>query len=235
MKTKISILLFMLLSALFIKPVSAEDEEREVASFSEISLRVPGKLYIEQGDKQSVEIVAKASTLEDIITEVKGRKLTIRFKSKNYLFKSFDPGKIEIYITVPEIDALSVSGSGDIIAEDVVKTRIMDLSISGSGDIDLAELDAERVKATISGSGDVVIGEGGVAQDFSVIISGSGDLKAEDFEAKDVVARIVGSGNCSITSNGSVKARIAGSGSVFYQGNPSIDSSVSGSGSVKKL
>ena len=235
MKTKILILSSFLMFAFFANPVLAEDEERNVPSFSEISLRVPGKLYLEQGQTQSVEIVAKASTLEEIVTEVNGRELTIRFKNKNYLFKSFNPGKIEIFVTVPEIDGLSVSGSGDIIAEDDIKTRIIDLAISGSGDINLAELDAERVKASISGSGDIVIEDGGVADDFSVSISGSGDVKAGDFEAKDVVVRIAGSGNCSVSSNGSLKARVAGSGSVYYNGNPSIDSSVAGSGRVKKI
>ncbi|MBN1987685.1 MAG: DUF2807 domain-containing protein [Prolixibacteraceae bacterium] len=235
MKTKIFILSFFLMFALFANPVLAEDEERNVPSFSEISLRVPGKLYLEQGQTQSVEIVAKSSTLEEIVTEVNGRELAIRFKNKNYLFKSFNPGKIEIFVTVPEIDGLSVSGSGDIIAEDDIKTRIIDLAISGSGDINLAELDAERVKASISGSGDIVIEDGGVADDFSVSISGSGDVKAGDFEAKDVVVRIAGSGNCTVSSNGSLKARVAGSGSVYYNGNPSIDSSVAGSGRVKKM
>ncbi|MCG6189085.1 head GIN domain-containing protein [Maribellus maritimus] len=235
MKTKIFILTFLFVTALFINPLFAEDEEREVSSFSEISLRVPGKLYLEQGKTQSVEIVAKSSTMEEIVTEVNGRRLTIRFKNKNYFFKSFNPGKIEIYITVPEIDALAVSGSGDIIAEDEIKTRILDLAVSGSGDINLAELDTERVKASISGSGDIVIGSGGVADDLSVSISGSGDVKAEDFEAEDVVVRIAGSGNCSVTSNGSLKARVAGSGSVYYHGSPSIDSSVAGSGRVKKM
>lgn len=235
MKTKSLFLSIFILSIFLVKPVFAEDEEREVPSFSEIALRIPGKIYVEQGVKQSVEVVAKSSTLKDIITEVKNRQLIIRFPNRNYFWKNFEPGKIEIYITVPEVDGLSVSGSGDIIAENEIKTRILDLAVSGSGDIVLEKLDAERVKAAISGSGDIIIEDGGVADDLSVSISGSGDVKARGFEAKDVMVRISGSGNCTVTSNGSVKARIAGSGDVYYDGNPSIDSSVAGSGSVKKL
>ena len=224
----------IVLALLLANPLLAENEDRDVPSFSEISLRVPGKLYLEQGKTQSVKIEAKSSTLEEIVTEVKDRQLTVRFKSKNYLFKTFNPGNIEIHITVPEVDGLSVSGSGDIIAEDEISTRILDLAVSGSGDILLNDLKAERVKSAISGSGDIIIKDGGEATDFSVSISGSGDVKAGDFEAKDVVVRIAGSGNCTVTANGSLKARVAGSGSVYYSGNPSIDSSVAGSGGVKK-
>lgn len=212
----------------------AEDEERNVPSFSEIALRIPAKVYVEQGEKQSVEIVAKSTTLEEIITEVRDRTLHIKFPTKNYLWKKFEPGKVEIYITVPEIDGLLVSGSGDIIAEDI-ESRIIELSVSGSGDILVEDLNAKRVTTIVSGSGDISIKNGGVADDFTAQISGSGDVHAVGFEASDVVVRISGSGNCSITSNGSIKARVAGSGNVNYKGNPQIDSSVAGSGRVKKM
>ena len=93
-----------------LRPAMAEDQERNVPSFSKIALRISGKIYLEQGDNQSVKVVAKESTLED-------RTLNIRFPN-NYFFKKMDPGKIEIYITVPEIDGLTVSGSGDIVEPD---------------------------------------------------------------------------------------------------------------------
>lgn len=210
----------------------AESESRELESFSEISLRIPAKLYIEQGDKQSFEVVAKSSTLEEIITEVKGRELIIRFAAKNYLFKSFTPGKIEIYITVPEIDAIALSGSGDIINDGPIESRILDLSVSGSGDILLDDLKAERVKAAISGSGNIEIAGPDSADDLNVNISGSGDFKGIDFEVKDVKVKISGSGNVRIHAEKHLNVRTAGSGDVVYKGNPLIDQGIVGSGKV---
>src|SRR5690606_32978867 len=102
----------------------AENEERDVPAFSKIALRIDAKVYVEQGDKQSIEIVAKPSTLNDLITDVKNRTLQIRFPA-NYLFKQIDPGKIEIFITIPQVDGLTVSGSGDIMTEEL-ETRILD-------------------------------------------------------------------------------------------------------------
>ncbi len=233
MKNRILILGIILLGIALLNPAMAEEEERNVPSFSKISLRISGKVHLVQGNDQNVKIVAKESTLEDIITEVKDKTLEIRFP-KSYWFNKMNPGKIDIYITVQEVDGLSVSGSGDIEAERL-KTGKLDLAISGSGDININDLSADRIGASISGSGGINIGDGGVADDLSVSISGSGNFKAGDFEAEDVSVRISGSGNCSITSNGSVKARIAGSGSVYYGGNPSIDSSVAGSGKVRKM
>ncbi|NCB08686.1 MAG: DUF2807 domain-containing protein [Bacteroidia bacterium] len=234
MKTRILFIAVFIVSVLAAH-LSTAQEERAVPSFSEISLRVPGKLYLKQGPKQSVEIAAKASTLEEIITEVKDRKLIIRFTGRNYLMKTYNPGKIEIFVTVPEVDGLNVSGSGDIEAETEIKTRILDLAVSGSGDIQIDKLNAERVKTNISGSGNILIEGDQTADELSVNISGSGNVKAGNFEAEDVSVTIAGSGNATVNTNGSLKARIAGSGNVYYRGNPNIDSSVAGSGGIKEL
>jgi hypothetical protein len=232
MKSRILFFTILMVGLFVASPVLAKDEIREVAPFSKISLRISAKVYVEQGDNQNVKIVADPETLEEIITEVKDRTLNIRFPN-NDIFKRWDPGKIEIYITVPEVDGLTVSGSGDIVSNDI-NTRILDLVVSGSGNIKLEKLAAEKVDASISGSGNINIKEGGVAEELNVRISGSGNVDARGFEAKNVNVQTSGSGNCSVVSNGSVKARISGSGNVYYSGNPSVDSSVSGSGSVKE-
>ncbi len=233
MKTKLTSILTLI--ALFIGlQTYAAEEFREVVAFSEISLRIPGKLHLEQGSKQSVEIVGKQSTLDEIITEVRGRELVIRFKSKNYFWKDFEIGKIEIFITVPEIDELSISGSGDIINDGEINSRILNLIVSGSGDILLNDLKAERVKVAISGSGDVALAGDGKAEDLSVTISGSGDFKGIDFAADDVVVKIAGSGGASVYAENILNVRVAGSGDVKYKGSPRIDQSVVGSGKVYK-
>lgn len=234
MKNRILLLSLLLLAIFTINTVSAEDGNRKVDVFTEISLNVSAKLYLTQGDNQSVRIEAKSSTLDDIITEVKGRRLIIRFPNKSIFKRNYNPGKIEIYITVPEIGALGVSGSGDIVVEDL-KARILEMAVSGSGNIDIEKLDSKKVKASISGSGNISIGKGGVADELGVSISGSGNFNGKGFEADEVTAHTSGSGNCSVKSNGSVTARVAGSGNIYYGGNPSIDTSVAGSGKVKRM
>ena len=148
--------------------------------------------------------------------------------------RDFNAGKIEIYVTVPDVNSLSVSGSGDILAKEL-EARILNLAVSGSGNITIEDLDSKKVKGAISGSGNISLEDGGVADELSVSISGSGNFDAEGFDADAVSVATSGSGNCKVSSDGSIKARIAGSGSVYYKGNASIDSSVAGSGRVKKM
>jgi hypothetical protein len=234
MKTRLA--LFLLVAAIFIGTKTfAEEQTRKVDSFTEISLRIGAKVHLEQGAKQNLEIVAKASTLEQIITEVKDGKLIIRFPNKDYFWKTFQPGEIIIYITTPEISGLGVSGSGDIIAENTIKTRVLDLGVSGSGNIRLSDLAAQQVKGTISGSGDIVLAGKNAAEDLSIAISGSGSLKALEYLADNVSVKVAGSGDVSIEAVKTLYVRIAGSGNVMYKGNPQIDQSIAGSGKVKNV
>ena len=233
MKTKLATAIILIAFILTGIQVQAEEQNRKVDPFTEISLRIGAKVHLEQGAKQNLEIVAKPSTLDEIVTEVKDGKLIIRFPNKDYFWKTFQPGEITIYITTPEINGLGVSGSGDIIAENDIKTKILDLGVSGSGNIRLSELSAERVKAAISGSGDIVLAGKAAAQDLSVAISGSGNFKGFDFSADDVSVKIAGSGNVDIEANKNLYVRLAGSGNVTYKGNPMIDQSIAGSGKVR--
>jgi cell division protein FtsB len=233
MKTKLAAVLILWVFILTGIQVHAEEQTRKVESFSSISLRLSANVHLEQGEKQNLEIVAKSSTLEEIITEVKDGELIIRFHNKDYFWSTFKPGEITIYITTPEINGLVVSGSGDIIAENEIKTKKLNLGLSGSGNIKLSDLSADQVKSTISGSGNIHLAGKTAAEDLSVAISGSGNLKGLDFNADDVTVRISGSGNVGIQANKNLYVRVSGSGNVNYKGNPMIDSAISGSGKVK--
>ena len=233
MKTKLTAAFILLVFSLTGIQVRAEEQTRKVDPFTEISLRIGAKVHLEQGAKTNLEIVAKPSTLDEIITEVKDGKLIIRFPNKDFFWKTFQPGDITINITTPEIKGLGISGSGDIIAEDQIKTKTLDMAVSGSGNIRLSDLSAERVKSAISGSGDIVLAGKIAARDLSVAISGSGNFKGLDYSADDVTIKISGSGNVGIEANNNLYIRTAGSGNVTYKGKPLIDQSIAGSGTVK--
>lgn len=234
MTSKIFSLMIVLAFVWNISAKAQETDKRTLPPFTEISLRINGDVHLTQGSDQSVEIKAKSSTINKLITEVKDRKLVIRFSTTDSWFKSWNPGKVDIYITIPQIDALSVSGSGSILSDDEITSRILDLAVSGSGDIKLTDLSAEKVSAAISGSGDIYLEGSDTADALDAAISGSGDIKASELKAKNVNVKISGSGDCDVYAVDQLKVRVIGSGTVRYDGNPQIDSNISGSGGFKK-
>ena len=213
--------------------VAQTTQKREVSAFTEISLRIGAKVHLKQGNVQSVEVKGKETTLEKLITEVNGRSLVIRYPNDSW-FSKWNPGSVDVYVTMPQIDGLAISGSGSIVSDGIIESRILDVTISGSGDIKLDNLKAEKVSATISGSGNIHLFGKQNAAELKAVISGSGNVKAIEFPADNVDVKIVGSGNCWVNSTKNLVVKLAGSGNIVYRGNPSIDSSIAGSGKVKE-
>src|SRR6186713_2203528 len=113
---KLTILSILMLCALVL--VQAQTKEtRNVGTFTKISFRVPGKLYLRQGSPQKVEIEGKKSILAEIETDVDGSKLVIEKEGKWMDWNWGVGDEVTVYITVKDIEALSVSGSGDLIGE----------------------------------------------------------------------------------------------------------------------
>ena len=88
-------------------------EERDVESFTGVSLNLSADVLLTQGSPQMVIIEAYESNLEKIVTVVKDGVLKIKKEP------GWKPNlkNVTIWITVPEIDGLYLAGSGSIISE----------------------------------------------------------------------------------------------------------------------
>ncbi|AMM50907.1 hypothetical protein TH61_06480 [Rufibacter sp. DG15C] len=209
-----------------------EQEDRNVGAFTKISLGYPANVELRRGNSHSVKVEGDKDQLNMLITEVKDGKLYIKRKDTgSWISWGSDDKRVDIYITTPTLEAVSVSGSGKLVSTDTFKGASMDLAVSGSGSIKL-QADVENLTSRISGSGSIYLK--GESNSASTSISGSGSLKGFDFETKEATVKISGSGSCEIKAKDSLKSTISGSGRVSYEGSPSVDSRVSGSGSVKR-
>jgi hypothetical protein len=214
--------------------VAQKRETRDVSTFTKISFRTPGKVYVKQGSPQKVEIEGKAEALEKIKTKVDGDRLIIGPEGKWFDWSWFgDDDQVTVYITVANISGLSVSGSGDLIAQTKITANELDLNVSGSGSLE-AEIEAGEVSADVSGSGDLSVK--GKCKSFSSDVSGSGDVKLTVAIAGGADFDISGSGKIEASGTAqTVKAEITGSGKI-YASNLETDKCkvvISGSGDVE--
>lgn len=189
-----------------------------------VVLSLPGNVFITQGPEQEIIVEGEGNILDEIELDVRNGIWEIETRRCVR-----DVDELTIYITLPEIEELSIPGSGNIISENLLVVEDLFLSIPGSGNIDLA-VDADDINATISGSGDILLE--GVADDIDLNILGSGNYRAYDLEANTTDVRITGSGNVWVRVRDFLKVRISGSGTVRYRGFPEVDVSISGSGRV---
>lgn len=219
----------MILTPQYSKAQNVEKETRNVTGFTKVSYGLAGDLSINIGSEFKVVLEGEKSLLSEIITEVSGSRLTIK-KESGHLHGT---EKVNVYISMPELTGLGVSGSGKAVIKDPVKAEDLDFSVSGSGKITTSDLALGNLSVGISGSGDVIIGGNGDAKNADISISGSGNYSGESLKIANAKFSISGSGSskCNVTDN--LKAIVSGSGNVTYIGNPKIDARVSGSGKVR--
>ncbi|KUG06154.1 head GIN domain-containing protein [Solirubrum puertoriconensis] len=205
---------------------------RQVPAFTRLSLATSAELILVQGATQKVELVGNPDDLREIETAVKDGRLRIGLPEGRWKNWGGFKSPVKVYVTMPQIEALGVSGSGSIRAEQPLRAAALDLSVSGSGALRVP-VTAERLQAHVSGSGSMRLSGNSPAAD--VHISGSGRIDASELKTNSCTAHISGSGNCRIGVAQTLDARISGSGSVYYTGSPRITSRISGSGRVTKV
>jgi len=227
-------------------------ETRNVDTFTKITFRVPGKLYLKQGSVQKVELQGDKEVLDKIETEVSGGRLSIGRENNNWkMWGDWNDDKITVFVTVKDIEAISVSGSGSLMSEGRLKTGDLNLNVSGSGKLEV-EVDASgAMEANVSGSGNLDVK--GNCQSLDSKVSGSGNVRIEGNIAGRANVDISGSGKIiasgtareiktTISGSGEVRAanlevekcevRISGSGDVQINVKSELDATISGSGSV---
>lgn len=229
-------------------------EDRDVSGFSEVVVGFAGKVILEQGDTEGLTIEADSDVIDEIVTEVRGRRLVIEYKTKNWGWGGWNRGNERATITVrfKNLSAVTLSGSANLTCK-TLKSDDLDLTVSGSGDMWFGEISAswiesgisgsgtitadnvtaERVRGRISGSGDIEMS--GTAGTIQLGISGSGSVDMSQLAVKEADVRISGSGGIRVNVSDELTGTVSGSGNVWYKGRPIVDVSTPGSGDVRHV
>jgi hypothetical protein len=213
-------------------------QTKEVEAFVEVAFAVPGTVHLRQGEPQSVEVEGSDATLAQVEVEVEEETLHIRTEGAGSWLNWFgmradDPeGRVDVYVTVPTIEGLSIAGAGDVVGETPIRSDELVLRNAGSGRFDL-DVEADAVEVQIAGSGTTRLR--GRTDRVLAEIAGSGNMEAVELETASAEVSIAGSGNVQLTVTDRLSAQVMGSGNVRYRGSPRVDTSVMGSGTVEAM
>ncbi|WP_211452737.1 head GIN domain-containing protein [Collimonas antrihumi] len=203
--------------------------ERQVGSFQQVEVMDAVNVFLTQGPTKPAVIEAESNLVPLVELEISGSVLRVHLKRNSSFTSRHD---INVYLSAPEVNGLSVFGSGDLKLRDKLSSKDgIKISISGSGSVS-GELNTPTVTASIAGAGDIKVR--GKTRDLKVSIAGSGDYDGFDLMAENTSVSIVGSGDAHVYASKNLNVSTAGSGDVAYSGDPQVRSSIMGSGSVKK-
>lgn len=212
---------------------------RNVGYFAQIHSFGSADIRFAQGKGSSVRIVGPKGAADNILLEKKGDALVIKQKSGNRLFNS-DYGDVTIYITSPDLTAVSLNGSGSFTATSNIDTDNLSVAIKGSGDVDFLNVVCDYATFETRGSGDIET-KGIEARSAKVSCIGSGDIEIKSLKAGNADFLVRGSGdieavlsnvtttNMAIYGSGDIDAKMLGCGSATVATYGSGDISLSGS------
>lgn len=203
-------------------------ETRYPGNFDRIDMDLSGDILLFQNadlTEPVVTIETNENIMDRIETDVTSGTLVIK---EDRCIRKLE--RLDITIKVPDLEAVTLNGSGSITTAHRFTLDEIAIDINGSGDVNF-ETDATSMDISIDGSGDMDLD--GTTDELFIDINGSGDIHAFGLRTTDCYININGSGDCEVDVYGVLDVDISGSGDVTYSGTPtSFIANNNGSGSV---
>ncbi len=163
-------------------------------------------VVVTQGSPQEIVVEGQANLIDILSTRVRDGIWEVRFTENTRGTEDFT-----VFVTVPDIDQINVSGSGNISGDGDLNLDVLSIAVSGSGNVSLA----------------------GSVDEQTIVVSGSGEVSNYSLSSRQTTATVSGSGEVRVTATEVLNATVSGSGDIRYRGNPAtVNQSVSGSGQV---
>ncbi len=179
--------------------------ELSFSSFDMIALEGPINLRFRQGPVQEVSVFAEPEMFSPLEYEVRNGTLEIGYPDNVRCFET-DYG-VWVDVTVPELEAVALSGSGIVENDEALDQLSITVIISGEGEVYLfGEVEHQRL-----------------------VVSGSMYADNFDLDSEDTELVVSGSAEINVSCSEMLDLEISGAAVVRYKGNPQIDQQVSGS------
>jgi len=180
-------------------------ETRNINNFHSINSTIVADIFLTQGPQEDIIIEAQQNILQVLKTEIVSGELRL---STNQCIDLLQ--RVKVHITIPHIKNLTLTGVGDIIAQN--------------------DFDLNGLNVVLTGVGDIILK--GATSTLDILLTGVGNVKSFDLNADICEVTLTGVGDVEVFVNDELKVTLSGVGKVYYKGHPSITANITGSGSV---
>lgn len=244
-----------IMTLMFVADLSAQGsldikghKKYDLAGFTRIVNTTSARIFITRSNTFTVEAEGSDAFLEALIIRQSGNELQIRTRP----WKSFSRQAGIVHISLPELEELKLTGSGDAEMQDPFYSDRFKLEQTGSGESELI-LECDDMEVRLTGSGNALIqgtigkldlkqtGSGdceviGFIDTLSTTLTGSGDLDGTMLKAGTADFLITGSGSAELTVEEELSAKLTGSGDLRFSGDPRLGTIIAvGSGKMTNL
>lgn len=199
----------------------------EIDRFNELFLEGAFKVYLIQGNENSLEVRASDSGAFDYL-DVDNRNEYLHLHVDR---EPFDFSRITLYITFKNFERLRIEGGIKLQTRGYLDLDDFMVDVKGGAKI---EIRAKARNIGIKTEGGVMFELDGVAESLDVKVAGAGHVDADELKTRDVTFFIEGLGTGSVFATETLNATIKGVGKIKYRGNPQLTEFIDGLGSVDR-
>jgi len=197
-------------------------DKRHTEPFTRLKAGAGLKVYITQGEEESIKVIADENLMEVIVTECSDGTLKVYAKANIRNAKSK-----EVHIVYSDMDVLSVSSACHLKGENKMVTDEIEINTSNGGDLEL-EIDAQMIDMNVSSGGKAWLK--GNTEKLVADASSGGILRARELITQDANVSASSGGNARIYIEGKADLRASSGGNIRYSGKASIKNISSSSG-----
>ena len=175
-------------------------------------------IEVTEGNEKGVTIVCDEAYEEHIEVKYFQGELILSMKPNVKMLNNKEG--IKVYLQMPTIEDIELSGAANLTATGTFKTRELDIELSGATSVKGLQISGSEL--TIECSGASTIKLDGSTSYFKSETSGASNLKAKDYSAKDGYAEVTGASSAKVRCTGTLKIMVSKMSSITHYGNPNI-------------
>lgn len=214
----------------------SQETTRDLSKFT--FLKVSGGISVELYDGEpEANIKVIKGELKDLITEVNGKELYIKFKSKSgFGWNNNGNRKAKIKLSgAQNLESIDVSAGAYVHSNITLSPEKGDFDASSGASLDV-EIESASITGSASSGGSVTLS--GTVNKLRCDASSGGSFNAKNLESRKVKADASSGGSAKVWATDYLDAGASSGGNVRYKGNPSdkdINVGKYSGGSVSKM
>jgi hypothetical protein len=205
-------------------------QKEDISGFDRVRASQAFQVEVRQGDSYRVVIRVDDNFQPHLVVKKDGDALRLGLEP-GYTYNVRN-NMLKAEVTMPELSAVSLSGSSDATITGFASTKRFDAGLSGSSSLQ-GDIQASDASFELSGSSQVNLQ--GSARYVRIDASGSSDIDLSDFSTSDVKVGLSGSSEAILNLDGTLDVDASGASRVYYRGEATLGRiDTSGKASVRR-
>lgn len=195
--------------------------EYDFTDFNSIEIGSVFNIEVVQGDDWEVSLSGRDEDVKDVVIRKMDKTLNVNF-SRDISRWDHDREEIRVYIRMPELDAINLSGAAKGYVNGFDHYR-MDINLSGAAS---AEMDLKLKDVKINLAGTSRLNLYGSGENMDITLTGASSLDSYDFDSRYAKIDASGISHAKVNVARELQADVSGGSEVRYKGDPQIKSQV---------